>query len=240
MDVQGWLEKQGLGALGAEFPPGSLDDLPLEELQARLISDLSLRLRQDRPRFLEFVNQVMALPAQGGGPAGLERLPSLLALPLKEYFAEDANPVLKLWHACHVVEVVLRLAVGLGVSDLLRSGRLPENLVKALDSRIEAPTLGKWSGMAQEVAKALRSQGTRFPQVPVLVDEIIRLLGEEIPQEQRTPQNAFSSLRNLLAHGGAPTRAQGADLIQHWRAPVDALVGRLEWLEDVHFVVRDG
>jgi hypothetical protein len=37
----------------------------------------------------------------------LSQMPSVLAIPLQEYI-DETNPVLKLWHACDVVELTLR------------------------------------------------------------------------------------------------------------------------------------
>jgi hypothetical protein len=48
-----------------------------------------------------------------------DRFPSILTLPLKGYI-EEPNPALKLWHACDIVEMTLRLLVVLGVADVRR------------------------------------------------------------------------------------------------------------------------
>ena len=57
----------------------------------------------------------------------IDRLPSLLAIPLADYAAEQ-NPVLKLWYACDVVELMLRFLVMVGVADLRRHGDLPDRV----------------------------------------------------------------------------------------------------------------
>ncbi len=53
-----------------------------------------------------------------------QQLPSVIALPLRDYI-EEREPVLKLWHACDVVELTLRLLVMVGRADLRRHRYLP-------------------------------------------------------------------------------------------------------------------
>ena len=49
----------------------------------------------------------------------LQQWPSVIALPLR-YYLEEREPVLRLWHACDVVELLLRLLVTVGLADLRR------------------------------------------------------------------------------------------------------------------------
>src|SRR5712691_11280111 len=89
----------------------------------------------------------------------LQHWPSVIALPLRDYL-EEREPVLQLWHACDVGELLLRLLVIVGLADLRRHGELPQSLLQELRPRIEEPTLGKWKGMAIAVAKYLNRADT--------------------------------------------------------------------------------
>jgi hypothetical protein len=121
----------------------------------------------------------------------LDRLPSILALPPREYHSE-ANAVLKLWAACDVVELTLRLAVSLGLADLARGGKLPPELLAELQPRIEEPTLGKWRGMAQAIIKHPSAEGAVFPELRDLAEEtLVPLLDGSAPK--RTPETSLSA-----------------------------------------------
>jgi hypothetical protein len=98
-------------------------------------------------------------PAAGTaeGPGELlalaDALPTLLALPLSELLHER-SPALALWAACDLVETALKFVVMAGVAEhVAASGRLPDGLARELRDRVELPTMGKWLGMAQAVAR---------------------------------------------------------------------------------------
>lgn len=156
----------------------------------------------------------------------LDRLPSVIALPLKEYL-EEQHPVLKLWHACDVVELMLRLLVMIGIADLRRQGELPPTLLRELRDRIEEPTMGKWKGMALAVARHITGTETMLPELPGFVNDVLVpfLDGpKDEPREKWTSQNSFGQLRNGLAHGGGITRAVASRLLACWEAPFAEVV----------------
>src|SRR5689334_71042 len=84
---------------------------------------------------------------------GVDGLPPILAAPLAEY-AREEDARLALWHACDAVEMTLRLSVALGLGDWARAGGVPAAVRAEVARRLEAPTLGKWRGMALAIAAA--------------------------------------------------------------------------------------
>ena len=90
-------------------------------------------------------------PLTSAGP-DLSRMPSITAIPLREYTAED-NPVLKLWHACDVTELLLRFLVMVGVADVEGGGgKKARGPQRELGDRVERPTMGVWWSMSRAVA----------------------------------------------------------------------------------------
>ncbi|HLN27192.1 MAG TPA: hypothetical protein VK395_05570 [Gemmataceae bacterium] len=182
----------------------------------------------------------------------LDRLPSVIALPLADYLQEDSDsqPVLKLWHSCDVIEMTLRLLVMVGIADLRRHGPLPASLLNDLRARIEEPTLGKWRGMAGAVAEEITRTSSAVPELPGFVQQaLVPLLDgprEAYPSSDpgarrtvRTAENSFSQLRNRLAHGGGMTRVVGARLLKMWEGPFREAMSNADWLMDLDLVIRD-
>src|SRR5712691_7516946 len=168
----------------------------------------------------------------------LQQWPSVIALPLRDYL-EEHEPVLKLWHACDVVELLLRLLVTVGLADLRRHGELPQSLLQELRPRIEEPTLGKWQGMALAIARHINPTATVVPELPDFVRDILLPVLDAPPGSPRTAETSFSALRNQLAHGGGVTRAVGTLLLRRWEAPVAAMLVHAVWLTALDLVVQD-
>ena len=162
--------------------------------------------------------------------------PSVLALPLQAY-AEEAHPVQKLWHACEVVESVLRFLVMAGVADAARRGEVAEPLARQLAAHIERPTLGDWRGMAEALARAPAPPKTLLPELAAYVTGVLVPLldGASMPA---TAQTSLSRLRNRLAHASGMTRRQGAELLVTWRARFEAAMAQSAWLAEAVLVVR--
>ena len=77
--------------------------------------------------------------ARLGDCAGvLDALPPVIGGPLGEWAAED-DPRLALWHACDAVEMVLRLAVALGLGEHARAGGAPAEIRAEIASRCATP-----------------------------------------------------------------------------------------------------
>ena len=247
MDIGSWLEELGLGEYREAFERNAIDreellDLTDEQLKNDIgISPLGHRTKLRRAIAAlrggaEVPSTAQAAPLPSPIEPDLSQLPSVLALPVHEYFVES-DPVLRLWHACDSVELCLRLVVGLGVADLRRSGELPAGLLTELRPRIEEPTLGKWRGMAQAVVRHSARPGAAFPELQGFVEEVLVPLLDG-PPGIRTAETSLSSLRNQLAHGGGVTRAAASKLLAAWEERFEAAFARLDWLEDVALVVR--
>lgn len=172
----------------------------------------------------------------------LERLPSVVAIPLHEY-ATAQHPMLRLWAMCDTVELLLRLLVAVGVGDSLRSrGDLPPRLRAVLTRHIDRPTLGGWWTMARAVAEHTPTRGAVVVEVTAFVIDALGPLleGMETP---RTVESSLMELRNRLAHGGSMGHAMAQMLAAaHTVRFEDALrVG--SWIEDLDLVApraRDG
>jgi WD40 repeat protein len=163
----------------------------------------------------------------------VEVLPSFLALPLQEY-REEGHPVHKLWLACDVIELTLRLLVTLGVAEAAQGGRLPEAAARQFWQRVQKPLLGDWWRMAQALAP-----GSAL--LPELVPFVKQDLGPLLDGTTRpaSPRSSFVELRNLLAHGGGLSRTAGLGLLEAWRPRFEATIHRAGWLGEIALVARD-
>ncbi len=167
----------------------------------------------------------------------IDELPSPLAVPMDEYLRE-AHPVLKLWRACDILELTLRLAVALGIGDAMQAtGRLPEKVVRACQSQIELPTLGKWVNLASVVSELPLEDC--FPELPSFVQStLLPVLSG--PREGATERSSLLSLRNRLAHGGGVSRGLAQTLLDAWSERLDATFAAHAWLTRVTLVARSG
>ena len=179
------------------------------------------------------------LPAEQPAPpplSALDRLPSVLAIPLHG-FATEPHPVLRLWHACDAVELALRLVVILGIAELSEAGPLPPDLGEPLRRRLEEPTLGTWKLLALEVSRRLPAEGAFCPGLAAFAEGVLAPVLDG-PSGLRRPETSLSALRNQLAHGGGVTRAVAARLLASWAPRLRALVTALSPLADLALVVR--
>ena len=161
----------------------------------------------------------------------------MIALPLGEYVVER-NPVLKLWHACDVVELLLRMLVTMGFADLRRIGQIPQSLTNELRSRIEEPTLGKWKGMATAIADHVSEINSVIPELPGLIKNTLLPLLDGHKDSVKTANNSLVALRNQLAHGGGITKAMASRLVEQWQQPFTKAVNEATWLAELDLVVR--
>lgn len=169
----------------------------------------------------------------------LDALPSILAIARRDQLAE-ANPVLRLWHACDAVELLLRFSVAVGIGALGSGDRaLPPSLRRALRDTLLRPTLGQWRRAAQVVLDASAAGDAELvPELRALVaGKVSALLDGEPP---RTPERSFLSLRNRLAHGGGITHPAASRLLALWEPRIDDLfVGEHFWGDVLMIVRRD-
>ncbi|MFO1419568.1 MAG: NACHT domain-containing protein [Candidatus Competibacteraceae bacterium] len=183
-------------------------------------------------------------PSAPSAPAvsiDLDALPTVIALPLREY-RDETNPVLKLWYACDGVEMLLRLVVMMGLGVLSQRGPLTPELRKRLQEyRLEEPTLGNWRALAEAVVEALGDAPDPLPELPGLVRATLApLLRGPVEKNNRDESNSFIRLRNRLAHGGGISRALAQSYVEIWQPRLRALWEQLAWLAQVELVAQDG
>jgi hypothetical protein len=243
MDVTAWLEGLGLGQHAGSFAANRVTAEVLPSLTDEDLKALGVAALGDRRRLLSAIGALGkttegATNRKDGLAAQIEQWPSILALPLREY-EEETHPVLKLWHACDVVELLLRFMVMVGVAEAADGGELPEETARELWDRIEQPTLGKWRGMAEALAKVQTPQPPVVPEWRGYLREVLVPLLDGAARP-RTVESSFSQLRNHLAHGAGVTRAAASRLMGLWQPRVEDALGKASWLNDVSLVVTDG
>jgi hypothetical protein len=240
--IAAWLEALELGQYTAAFEaaditPGICGTLTDHDLREIGVASLGHRRR------------LLAACAAGGGlptghgdpatPAWVDELPSILAVGVDEWFREP-DPVLRLWHACDVAELTLRLLAIAGLSELHareRAGGAPlgAELRARIRSRLEAPTLGKWQGIATAVAARLEQDSPSADLARLVERELIPLL------DGRPGDGADGSLRQLrnqLAHGGGVTKARARALLGGWLPRLSGFVAALGAARGMRLVVR--
>lgn len=165
----------------------------------------------------------------------LERIPSVVAIPLGEYLREP-DPVLRLWAACDTVELTLRLLFAVGLADVLRSagGKLPDEVRAEIGRDIEEPTLGRWRSMVEAVARRT-PEGAVVPELPGFVTRaLVPLLRG--PEGRGTVEHSLAALRNQLAHGGGMTRSLAARLVDLHAPRFEEAMRAGAWLGDLELV----
>jgi hypothetical protein len=183
-------------------------------------------------------------PDLPGTPAAddLARLPSLLALPLRE-FAAERHPVMRLHRLCDAVEILTRFCVLVALGDLrvrLGDRPLPDGLLDDLQPQIERPTFGQWKAMLRALLAALPRDNLLV--LPELHDFARDHLLPLMPGGKALPERCVIKLRNDLAHGGAMTQALARDYLRLWEPRLEGLVSRLAFLgeAEVSFLAEDG
>jgi hypothetical protein len=179
-----------------------------------------------------------------GTPAAedLAHLPSLLALPLRE-FAAERHLVMRLHRLCDAVEILTRFCVLVALGELrarLGDQPLPDGLLDDLQPQIERPTFGQWKVMLRALLGALPRDNLLV--LPQLRDFARTFLLPLLPGGQALPEQCVIKLRNDLAHGGAMTQALARDYLQLWGPRLQELTARLAFLAavDVCFLAEDG
>lgn len=170
----------------------------------------------------------------------LSRFPSLLAAPLYDYYGcSDEEPILKLWHACYYIELILRVTVAIGLAELRNQGPVNGKLLGDLKQKIDWPTLGKWQGMAELIAKPmLQAENVIVPELYHYVLNVIKPLLDG-RSKSVTPETSLLALRNKLAHGGL-TRDLAIHLYQNWRDRIEQATFMHHWLQGIALVIHDG
>jgi tetratricopeptide (TPR) repeat protein len=203
----------------------------------------------------------LALPATDAPSATwlstLARLPSVLAIPLREYALEH-HPVQRLWRLCDSVEILTRFCTIVALGELRRlhgPNPLPDELLLDFRPLIEWPTFGKWRVMLQAAVGCLP------PERPLVVPQLAQFVQEHLLPKlmpgaddgKQLAEEFVVPLRNQLAHG-AMSRAWAAYLLTGkpwddepptepfagWETWIDRLVPELRFFEDCKLFHFDG
>jgi hypothetical protein len=173
----------------------------------------------------------------------LRSLPSLVAIPLRDYLHEQ-NPILRLHRLCDAVEILTRFLTIVALGEVRRTigaGPLPDQLLQALQRNIERPTLGRWRDMLLALVSELRRRKDLV--LPELRDFAERELKPALASTVEVEQDAgkerrdadstesFLAMRNDLAHGLAMTEVAARTLLDHWGPWIDGLLAKLAFLE---------
>ncbi len=195
---------------------------------------------REKANLLAQWRQSPPVPASAEPPLPLAQLPTVIALPLRDYL-DESHPVLKLWYACDSVELLLRLVVMLAVAERTRRGPLDAALRRRLhDCGLEQPSLGAWRALADALVPPAPDADALLPELPALLQDTLLPLLDGPAGSARTETTSFSALRNRLAHGGGIRRALAERLAAGWDAPFLNAMRCTAWLATVDLVVRDG
>jgi WD40 repeat protein len=237
MDITQWLEQLGLGRYAPVFRDRGLELDAVTGLDVAALDDLGLP-PSARAALVAAITDLRSCREAGhaSGPTGdPSALPSIIALPLAA-FARETHPVLRLWHACDFVELLVKLLVIVGLADHRRSGRLPARLVEEFRPRIEEPTLGKWKLLAQAVAQS-PPPDSWVPELPVFVNEVVVPLLDG-PAGSPSHDTSLIRLRNRLAHGSGIGRSVAHRLESVWSPKIARLREQGAWLSELDLVVK--
>ncbi|MFZ2955891.1 MAG: ankyrin repeat domain-containing protein [Candidatus Ozemobacteraceae bacterium] len=172
---------------------------------------------------------------QLSGIMPLQKIPTVLAIPFQEYFFQG-HEVQKLWDGCETIEMLLHFLVIVGIADIREKGELPDDLVAELRKfdRINGGVMGKWRGMAEAVAKAMKPGEAVVPEIREFV------IHDLIPfYDGTTKSDSFEKLRKSLAHGGGITRKAAQKLLDIWKPRFDAVLSKLPWLNDLEMIMKE-
>ena len=234
MDIVAWLRSIGLEEHADLFRSQQIDMDVLPQLTIDDLRELGLPLGP-RKRIALALDTLRSESAATGAGVDPALLPTVLAHALSNLI-EEPNPVLGLWHACDLVELLLRFAVFLGAAELRQRGAIPPEVLRELSHRIEEPTLGKWKLMAVAVARHPLPDAAVPECNAFILEEIVPLLD---PDVARTPETSLTSARNQLAHGGGVTRGAARKLLDLWRPRILSTMAKARWLAEIDLVIRD-
>jgi tetratricopeptide (TPR) repeat protein len=239
MDVQRWLSSQGLQQYAEAFAAERIDEDALRGLTEDDLKALGVSARGDRKRLLAAIAalpQTTASDDEAALRAFVDCWPSVLALPLKDYL-DEADPRIKLWAACDLVELILRFLVMVGVARAARDGVVPDGVAKVLAKHIEHPTLWDWRRMADALARgAQRTDSFSAKADLFLLDVLAPLLAGSI--KPPSAESSLARLRNRLAHGAGITKKQAKHLLEAWKSPFEAAIAQASWLGEMTLLVR--
>lgn len=162
----------------------------------------------------------------------IDRLPSLLAIPIAD-FARERHGVMRLHRACDVVEVLTRFGVIVMLGEYRREHgayALPESLISlAQRQQIERPTFGQWLGLLREVLREPLDESR------LVLSELPRYLRQDLltlaPEQVADDVTSIVDLRNMIVHGGGISQKAAAHFLSHWEERIEKLLAGLSFLE---------
>lgn len=229
-----FLGRWSLGGLAAGFVSGGWLGRRLSEVTAEDLADLGVP-RAVRGEVLAALRAAVAeeLAATLGGWM------TPLAHAASGYLREE-HPRLRLWSACDVAEMALRLIVMIGLAQVraAHGGRLPRERLVRVFEHIRTPTLSHWRAMALETCKTLEEDGAaECRELGGLLAPVGRLLSDLVGHGGDTETASLLRLRNMLAHGSVST-SLARDLAERWRSRIDDMLGGLEPLANLPLLAR--
>lgn len=156
----------------------------------------------------------------------LPQLPSLLALPLRD-FLEEPHPTQRLHRLCDAGEIVTRFCTVVLLGEVRRrtpNGALPTALLNRIRPHIERPTFGQWRDMLSSFQVSLRNADD------LVVPEVQDFVRQHLLPLLRTGKEADHSLvtlRNHVAHSGAMSTASATHYLNIWTPRITHLVEQL-------------
>lgn len=166
----------------------------------------------------------------------LSELPSFVAIPISQWFAER-EPVLRLWRISDAVEILLRYAFVVALQELRyrHGGTLPPDVARWLRDHIGKPTYRLWlellGRLHDEHGKSLIKPCASLSLEAQ--DNIRTHLFPLIGSNEGDPESHLLPLRNLLAHGGGMSRDAARTLLNecgHEARAISAMQAQLGWL----------
>ena len=166
-----------------------------------------------------------------------ERLPSVLAIPIRE-FRDEQHPIQKIHRLVDAAEIVTRFCTAVALAEVRRLRRgepLPDRVLGLLRERIERPTFGQWRDMLSGLIEQLGDpERLVVPGLPSFVK------GKLLPCLSGPVSAAgLVRYRNDLVHGGTGSRQAASEALQHWNPRVEDLFAGLTTFDAVQLAFVD-
>ncbi|MCI0148162.1 NACHT domain-containing protein [Paraburkholderia sediminicola] len=154
-------------------------------------------------------------------------------------YINEQHSRLRLWAACELAEMALRLVTIIGLADVRRAhkGALPKEQLPHVFGHIRTPTFSHWRAMALDVVSTLEADDERSRAFAAMLEPITRRLCELMGRGTDTEMESLLRLRNVLAHGSIGDRL-AADLCNRWQDRIDDLLPMLDQLGSLTLLAR--
>jgi len=241
VDIGKWLEELDLGQYADFFANEAIDEDVLSTLTYEELREIGVQVghcKKILAAIEEFKKRKKDHTESSRAFVNIEAFPTILAVPLNEYI-EEKHPVLKLWHACDVVDLTLRLIVDIGLAEMQVSNSLSSDVLRTFWDKIEVPTLGRWQDMASTIATHINKEKSVMPEIVSLVQDVLNPFLDG-SNNIRSSETSFLVMRNHLAHGGGISRTLATKMLDIWGTKFESLIQEAKWISQLSFVVRLG